>query len=60
MDFLKVLGIQSQNSGASTGCDWFATTDQGELKVTSPVDGKAIASVTMASSADYEKIVTTG
>ncbi len=60
MDFLKTLGIQDKNFGASTGLEWNTTTDQGELDVFSPVDGKHIASVYLASEDDYEKIVAKG
>ena len=57
MDFLKELGIKERNFGASTGLEWNSTTDQGELKIVSPVDGKHIASVYLASEADYDKLV---
>ena len=60
MDFLKELGIKEKNYGASTGTEWIATTDQGELNIVSPVDGKHIASVYLASEADYEKLVAKG
>ncbi|MBN1638349.1 MAG: aldehyde dehydrogenase family protein [Ignavibacteriales bacterium] len=57
MDFLKELGIKEKNYGASTGLKWFDTTDQGELKVVSPVDGKQIAVVYQSSTADFDKVV---
>ncbi len=57
MDFLKELGIKEKNFGASTGVEWNNTTDQGELKIVSPVDGKLIASVYLASEQDYDQIV---
>jgi aldehyde dehydrogenase (NAD+) len=57
MDFLKELGIKEKNFGASTGIEWATTSDQGEIKVVSPVDGKHIASVYLASEQDYERIV---
>lgn len=57
MDFLKMLKIQDKNFGASSGLEWNETCDQGEIEVTSPVDGKRIASVSLASENDYEKIV---
>lgn len=57
MDFLKKLGIKKKNYGASTGLKWNDTTDQGELDVFSPVDGKKIASVYLASEKDYENVV---
>jgi aldehyde dehydrogenase (NAD+) len=56
MDFLKKLGIKEKNFGASTGLEWNSTTDQGELNIVSPVDGKRIASVYLASEEDYERV----
>ncbi len=60
MDFLKQLGIKEKNFGASTGIEWNGTIDQGELKIFSPVDGKYIASVYLASEDDYDKIISRG
>ncbi len=57
MDFLKQLGIKEKNYGSSTGLEWNKTSDQGELEIHSPVDGKYIASVYQASVEDYDKIV---
>ena len=57
MEFLKELNIKDKNFGASTGLEWNDTINQGEIEVISPVDGKRIASVYLASEADYEKIV---
>ncbi len=59
MDFLKELGIKEKNYGASTGIKWNTTSDQGELDIISPVDGKHIASVYLASEADYDNLVQT-
>jgi aldehyde dehydrogenase (NAD+) len=59
MNFLKELNIKDKNFGASTGLKWSSTIDQGQIEVTSPVDGQRIASVYLASEADYENIVTT-
>ena len=59
MNFLKQLGIKEKNYGVSTGLDWGSTNDQGELDVFSPVDGKKIASVYLASEEDYENVVST-
>ncbi len=58
MDFLKKLGIKEKNYGASTGLEWNTTTDEGELDIVSPVDGKRIAAVYLASEEDYERVVT--
>ncbi|HSD62308.1 MAG TPA: aldehyde dehydrogenase family protein [Ignavibacteriaceae bacterium] len=57
MDFLKILGIKEKNFAASTGTEWNKTCDQGELNISSPTDGKLIASVYQASESDYENIV---
>ncbi|GJQ63528.1 MAG: aldehyde dehydrogenase [Melioribacteraceae bacterium] len=57
MEFLKKLGIKEENYGASTGLEWFKTTDAGVLEVKSPADGKPIAKVYQCSEADYDKVV---
>ncbi len=57
MEFLDKLGIKNKNYGSSTGTKWLETTDQGELKIYSPADGKFIASVYQASEKDYEAII---
>ncbi len=58
MEFLEKLGIKENNFGSSTGLEWFKTTSEGELKISSPTDGKYIASVYQASEKDYEQIIT--
>ncbi len=57
MDFLKELGIKNKNYAASTGTKWNSTSDQGELNISSPTNGKLIASVYQASEKDYENII---
>jgi L-aminoadipate-semialdehyde dehydrogenase len=57
MDFLKILGIKDKNYAASTGTKWNKTSDQGELKISSPTNGKLIASVYQASEKDYENLI---
>jgi len=57
MEFLKNLGIKEKNFGASTGRNWRETTDQGELKITSPATNEFIASVYQASTADYDAVI---
>ena len=59
MEFLKKLGIKDKNFGSSTGTKWNESTDQGELKITSPATGEFIASVYQASENDYEKVMKT-
>lgn len=58
MEFLQQLGIKDKNYGASSGLEWVKTTDQGELDVVSPVDGRLIASVYLVSKQDYDGLVT--
>jgi aldehyde dehydrogenase (NAD+) len=57
MDFMQTLGLKAKNQGASTGCEWNTTTDQGELNIYSPVDGQKIAGVYQASAADYDRMI---
>ena len=59
MDFLKKLGIEADNYGASTGLEWIKTTDQGKLEISSPADGKHIGNVYQCSEADYDKVTET-
>lgn len=53
---LKTLGIAATNEGAATGTQWLKSGGQ-QLVSWSPVDGRQIASVTMASAADYDVVV---
>lgn len=57
MEFLKKLRIDSVNFGSSTGQKWNKTKDSGELKISSPVDGKHIATVFQCSETDYENVI---
>jgi aldehyde dehydrogenase (NAD+) len=58
-EILEKLGIREKNFGASTGVEWLSTSDHGELKISSPTNGKLIAQVYQASEDDYEKIIKT-
>jgi aldehyde dehydrogenase (NAD+) len=56
-DVLRQLGIKPQNPAYSTGREWGGT---GTTKtIVSPADGKEIATVALATVADYEAVVTT-
>jgi len=56
MDFLKILLIESDNNGVSTGSKWIKS--QGEIiNSYSPVDGKLIGSVTAADKNSYEQVI---
>jgi aldehyde dehydrogenase (NAD+) len=59
MQFLKVLGIEKNNFGSSTGLKWNRSKSEGVLRVHSPVDGKLIASVYQASEKDYDSVIKT-
>jgi len=59
MKFLQTLGINSQNHGASTGLKWLKTTTNGQFNITSPADGKNIASVYKCSNEDYQHVIET-
>lgn len=54
---LEKLGIKDKNFGASTGKEWSKSTDGGELKIYSPINGEYIASVYQASEKDYAWII---
>ena len=54
MKFLNALGINVHNYGASTGVKWLKTDSNGQFDISSPADGKAIASVYKCSNEDYE------
>lgn len=54
---LKRLGIKSENSGVSTGTKWLSS-DSETISSFSPVDGKEIAKVQLASKESYEQVIT--
>ncbi len=53
---LERLGIRAVNSGACWG-EWIAEPGGGELVSLNPSNGRPIASVRMASEADYEEVM---
>lgn len=57
MEFLKILGIDEKNFGSCSGLQWGTTTTEGEIRVTSPTNGKVIASVYQSSEQDYQGII---
>jgi len=56
-EVLKELGISHENSGTSTGNQWFSASSYIESR--SPVDGQLIAKVSTTSKDDYEKLMHT-
>ena len=58
MDFLKKLGIEQENYGASLGPGhWSKTVDSGKIESENPTNGEIIASVYQCSIDDYNGIV---
>ena len=58
MDFLKKLGIEQENYGASLGPGhWSKTVDSGKIESENPTNGEIIASVYQCSVDDYNEIV---
>ena len=58
MDFLKKLGIEQENYGASLGPGhWSKTVDSGKIESKNPTNGEIIASVYQCSVDDYNSIV---
>lgn len=55
---LAALGIDRQNSGASTGEEWLPQSKE-PIASYSPVDGQLIASVSAATREDYEHVIAT-
>ncbi len=57
-DFLKILGINDVNAGATTGGpDGWLKTGGEPLVSYSPIDGKPIATVIQANGDDYEAVI---
>lgn len=52
---LQTLGIKKINQGTSTGNQWFSTDEK--IESYSPVDGQRIASVTITTQKEYEKVM---
>ena len=58
MDFLKKLGIEQENYGASLGPGhWSKTVDSGKIESENPTNGEIIASVYQCNVDDYNSIV---
>src|ERR1700743_216443 len=54
---LKHLHINDNNEAFSTGAAWGSSANAQVKTIVSPVDGKQIASVKMATKADYDKVI---
>lgn len=58
-DFLKQLGIESINDGASTGQQFFSNQSKETFEIKSPTNGQTIASVKKANGHDYDHVLKT-
>ena len=58
MDFLKILHVEPDNNGVSSGSKVISSKGE-KFDSFSPVDGKLIGSVTAADEVSYEKIIQT-
>src|SRR4030095_5991372 len=56
MDFFKILHIETDNKGVSTGSKWIKSAGE-KINSFSPVDGKLIGSVIAADKESYEKTI---
>lgn len=59
LSFLKNLGIETLNPSVCTGQQWNKVNENNKVASFSPVDGLQIASVSMASTEDYEQVIAT-
>jgi aldehyde dehydrogenase (NAD+) len=59
MDFLKRLGIETENAGTSTGTKTVKTTSAPLIKSYSPIDNSLIGSVYSTTHEEYEHVVST-
>ena len=56
-ELLKELGISKEQSGCSTGKNWFGSG--AAITASSPVDGETLGNVTSATVEDYEQVLQT-
>jgi len=59
VNFLEKLSLKKINGGASTGAKWLDTSHTGTFDISSPVDGKIIASVQKCDQLTYDAVVDT-
>jgi aldehyde dehydrogenase (NAD+) len=57
MEFIRNLEIKDMNPGACTGTKWHMPETGESCEVTSPADGKRIASVMPATNKEYETVI---
>jgi aldehyde dehydrogenase (NAD+) len=59
MEFIRNLEIKNMNPGTCTGTKWLMPETGESCEVTSPTDGKRIASVMPATNKEYETVIQT-
>jgi aldehyde dehydrogenase (NAD+) len=57
MEFIRNLEIKNMNPGTCTGTKWHMPETGESWEVTSPTDGKRIASVMLATNKEYETVI---
>jgi len=57
MDFLKVLGIEKNNRGTSTGQEWLGDSENSSLISYTPIDNSAIAGVAVTTRGEFEQVI---
>jgi aldehyde dehydrogenase (NAD+) len=57
MDFLKVLGIEKNNRGTSTGQEWLGDSGNSSLISYTPIDNSAIAGVAVTTRDEFEQVI---
>lgn len=56
-ELLHSLGIKEKNESICTGREWVTSLGTETIQVTSPVDGKVLASVVFSSVSEYEHVI---
>ncbi len=58
-EILIPLGINTINKGTATGQNYYAAENAETIEISSPVDGKAIASISLTTKEEYEQVIAT-
>jgi aldehyde dehydrogenase (NAD+) len=56
-EILIPLGINKLNKGTATGQNFYASENAETIEICSPVDGKAIASISLTTKEEYEQVI---
>jgi aldehyde dehydrogenase (NAD+) len=58
-EILIPLGINKLNKGTSTGQNFYSANNAETIEISSPVDGKSIASISLTNKEEYEQVIAT-